>query len=52
MLSYFASRQDYWEADYRSATTRDPENPSGDEDSDTGRAWWKAPLGTRIRGGF
>ncbi|MGW1423630.1 terminase large subunit domain-containing protein [Bradyrhizobium manausense] len=52
VLAYAQTRAQLVEFDYRSARTPDPENPSGDEDSDTGRAWWKAPLGARIRGGF
>ncbi|MET4199113.1 phage FluMu gp28-like protein [Bradyrhizobium sp. LA8.1] len=52
VLAYAQTRANLVEFDYRSAATRDPENPSGDEDRDTGRAWWKAPLGARIRGGF
>lgn len=52
LLAYAQTRANLVEFDYRSAATRDPENPSGDEDTDTGRNWWKSPLGARIRGGF
>lgn len=51
VLAYAQTRGKLIEFDYRSVTQRDPENPSGEEDSDAGRAWWKAPLGARIRGG-
>jgi len=50
MLSYFASRQDYWEAGYQSAATKAV--AGGPDDEDDGRGWWKPPLGARIRGGF
>ncbi|MEY9359000.1 phage FluMu gp28-like protein [Bradyrhizobium yuanmingense] len=50
MLSYFASRQDYWEAGYQSAATKAV--AGGPDDEDEGRGWWKPPLGARIRGGF
>lgn len=52
VLAYAQTRANLVEFAYRSAATRDPENPSGDDDTDTGRTWWKAPLGARIRGGF
>lgn len=52
VLAYAQTRAKLVEFDYRSAATKDPENLSGDEDGGSGRAWWKAPLGARIRGGF
>lgn len=50
MLSYYASRQDFWEAGYQSAST--VAATGGPDDEDDGRNWWKSPLGARIRGGF
>lgn len=55
-LAYYASRQDYTEYDYRSASrdarsggmTAEAEDPAGG----VGRPWYRPPMGARMRGGI
>lgn len=50
-LAYFASRQDFWEAAYRSASTDASADRSGlASNDDNERGWWKPPLGAGLRG--
>jgi phage FluMu gp28-like protein len=54
MLAHFASRQDFWEAGYRSPSTEAAAAARGDyaaDDNAGERGWWKSPLGAGLRGG-
>ena len=50
-LSYFASRQDFWEAGYRSASTASDSGSALADAGDDARDWWRPPLGAGLRGG-
>jgi phage FluMu gp28-like protein len=54
MLAYFASRQDFWEAGYRSPSTEASRSDGGppDEDNAARDDWWRPPLGAGLRGGI
>lgn len=54
-LAYFASRQNYWEAGYRSASvhgSNDDDDRSIFDDGSSEHEWWHQPLGAGLRGGL
>jgi len=53
ILGYFASRQEFWEADYRAASTEaagSSSRPNHVDDNGRARDWLRSPLGARLRG--
>lgn len=51
-LADFASRQEWQEYTYKPVSAPSGTQAEQDDSDDSGRSWWRAPLGRRLRGGL